>query len=86
MSELTLPLHPTRHCKIVVVPGAFSLDVFGPVEVFTMGARLWSQRARWDSALGTGATDLADGTDASERRRSRDGSCCSCSDPAVKRS
>jgi len=41
----------TRHCKILVVPGAFSLDVFGPLEVFTMGTRLWAQRSEWDPAL-----------------------------------
>lgn len=56
----------TRQCKILVVPGAFSLDVFGPLEVFTMGTRLWTQRERWDPALGaTQLSELADPTDAS---------------------
>jgi hypothetical protein len=48
MPDATLPLATARHCKILVVPGAFSLDVFGPLEVFTMGARLWTQRTDWD--------------------------------------
>lgn len=44
MADATLPTATTRHCKILVVPGAFSLDVFGPLEVFAMGARLWAER------------------------------------------
>jgi transcriptional regulator GlxA family with amidase domain len=50
-----MSLGTTRHCKIFVVPGAFSLDVFGPLEVFTMGARLWAQRSDWDPSNAPGA-------------------------------
>jgi transcriptional regulator GlxA family with amidase domain len=32
----------------VALPDAFSLDVFGPLEVFTMAARLWRERRSWD--------------------------------------
>ena len=53
----------TRQCKILVVPGAFSLDVFGPLEVFTMGARLWAQRSHWDSAR---VREQVDGADAAQ--------------------
>lgn len=59
MADATLPSLTTRQCKILVVPGAFSLDVFGPLEVFTLGARLWAQRSQWTSG------DAADATDAS---------------------
>lgn len=45
MADATLPSLSTWHCKIVVVPGAFTLDVFGPLEVFTMATRLWAERA-----------------------------------------
>jgi len=44
MADAALPPVTTRHCKILVVPGAFSLDVFGPLEVFTMGTQLWKER------------------------------------------
>lgn len=57
MADATLPSVTTRRCKILVVPGAFSLDVFGPLEVFTMGARLWAQRSHWDHASGPGASE-----------------------------
>ena len=64
MADATLSsVSNTRHCKILVLPGAFSLDVFGPLEVFTMARRLWSQRAHWDPALGaTETSDLVDAT------------------------
>ena len=39
-----------RHCVIVALPDAFSLDVFGPVEVFTMAARLWRERHAWEGS------------------------------------
>ncbi|MET0384672.1 MAG: helix-turn-helix domain-containing protein [Polyangiales bacterium] len=65
MADATLPPVTTRHCKILVVPGAFSLDVFGPFEVFTMGTRLWTQRSQWDRALGADTTRPVDGTDGS---------------------
>jgi transcriptional regulator GlxA family with amidase domain len=50
MADAPLPSRTTRACKILVVPGAFSLDVFGPLEVFTMAARLWADRGAWDPA------------------------------------
>jgi transcriptional regulator GlxA family with amidase domain len=51
MADATMgAMAPTRHCKILVVPGAFSLDVFGPLEVFAMAAELWTQRSHWDPA------------------------------------
>ncbi|MET0340198.1 MAG: helix-turn-helix domain-containing protein [Polyangiales bacterium] len=51
--DLSFPPSPPgpRHCVIVALPDAFSLDVFGPLEVFTMAARLWNQRHEWDSDL-----------------------------------
>jgi len=67
MADATMPTgSSTRQCKILVVPGAFSLDVFGPFEVFTMATRLWPQRSHWDPALGApDASELVDATDAS---------------------
>jgi transcriptional regulator GlxA family with amidase domain len=51
----------------LVVPGTFSLDVFGPLEVFTMATRLWPQRGHWDPALGAAETsDQVDPTDESQ--------------------
>jgi len=48
--------HPTvspspgpRHIVIVALPGAFSLDVLGPLEVFAGAAGLWHQRRGWAS-------------------------------------
>lgn len=46
-SRAPLPRGP-RHCVIVALPDSFSLDVLGPLEVFTMAARLWPQRRGWD--------------------------------------
>jgi transcriptional regulator GlxA family with amidase domain len=51
MADASLPPVPTRQVKILVVPGAFSIDVYGPLEVFTLGARIWTQRHTWDPAL-----------------------------------
>ncbi|MEY4514939.1 MAG: hypothetical protein RLZZ450_7061 [Pseudomonadota bacterium] len=49
-TDSTSPPSPPRprHCVIVALPDAFSLDVFGPLEVFTMAARLWRERRSWD--------------------------------------
>ncbi|MET0388111.1 MAG: helix-turn-helix domain-containing protein [Polyangiales bacterium] len=46
-ATLTLP-PPTRHCKILVVPGALSLDVMGPLDVLMMASRVWENRGHWD--------------------------------------
>src|SRR5262249_24218860 len=51
----------TRNCKILVVPGALSLDVIGPLDVFTMAARLWAHRRSWDPAFDDGARAPVDG-------------------------
>ena len=48
------PSYPgPRHCVIVALPDAFSLDVFGPLEVFTMAARLWKERHSWEGTSGS---------------------------------
>lgn len=36
-------------CKILVVPGAFSLDVLGPLEVFSTAASLWPENLSGES-------------------------------------
>ena len=50
MADASIAPVSTRHCKILVVPGALSIDVVGPLDVLTMAARVWAHRSRWDSA------------------------------------
>jgi transcriptional regulator GlxA family with amidase domain len=58
MADATTLPGPTRSCKILVVPGALSLDVMGPLEVFTMASRIWENRHKWDASFHGGADTL----------------------------